>query len=210
MLGNHGRGFTRAVFGPVARRFVAWGIAPDAVTVAGTVLVMAAALILFPTGHLAIGALTIGVLALTDSIDGQMARHLGHSSRFGAFLDSTMDRFADAAIFVGLVLYFVGLPEEAWRMTGLVAALACLVLGGLVSYARAKAEGLGMTAKVGIAERADRLIVTLVATLAVGLGAPTAVLAIALILLALASLFTVGQRIASVHHQSTTEPAEQR
>ena len=95
-------------------------------------------------------------------------------------------------------------------MTGLVAALACLVLGGLVSYARAKAEGLGMTAKVGIAERADRLIVTLVATLAVGLGAPTAVLAIALILLALASLFTVGQRIASVHHQSTTEPAEQR
>lgn len=207
VLGNRGRGFTSALFGPLARRLVAWGVSPDAVTVAGTVALMAVALTLLPTGHLAIGAGAIGVLTLADSIDGQMARHLGRTTAFGEFLDSTLDRFADAAIFAGLVLYFVSLGDDPWRMAGIVGALACLALGGLVSYARAKAEGLGMVAKVGIAERADRLIVSLVATLAVGLGAPTAVLALALGLLALASLFTVGQRIRAVYQQSAQERA---
>ncbi|TDE92452.1 CDP-alcohol phosphatidyltransferase family protein [Occultella glacieicola] len=206
VLGSRGRGFTSAVLGPVARLLVRLGVSPDAVTVAGTVAVSVVALALFPQGHLVVGALVVGVIVLTDSIDGLMARQVGRTSQFGAFLDSTMDRISDSAIFAGLVLYFVnGMNgmDDGWRMPGIVAALACLVLGGLVSYARARAEGLDFTAKVGIAERADRLILALVATLAVGLGAPAAVLVIALCLLALASLYTVGQRAATVYRQAT-------
>ena len=86
-----------------------------------------------------------------DTLDGIMARMNDRSTRWGAFLDSTLDRVADAAIFGGLVLYYAGGGDNA-VMAGL--ALACLILGMVVSYARARAEGLGMTANVGIAERA--------------------------------------------------------
>ncbi len=205
-LGSRGRGFAVAVFGPVARLLVRLGVSPDAVTVAGTVAVMAVALVLLPTGRLFAAAVLLGVLALSDTIDGQMARLLGRSGPWGAFLDSTLDRFADGAIFAGLVLWGV-LAETgsgSWDDPVLAAgaALACLVLGSIVPYARARAEGLGMTAAVGIAERTDRLAVTLVATAAVGLGAPVVVLTGALALLAVASAVTVGQRIATVHVQA--------
>ncbi|CAM3266286.1 phosphatidylinositol phosphate synthase [Occultella aeris] len=210
VLGSRGRGFSSVVFGPVARLLVRLHVSPDAVTVAGTVAVSSAALILFPQGYLVAGALITGILVLTDSVDGLMARQIGRTSQFGAYLDSTMDRISDSAIFAGLILYFVNAPDGDWRMPGIIAALACLILGSLVSYARARAEGLDFTAKVGLAERADRLIVALVATLAVGLGAPTAVLVLALCLLALASLYTVGQRTATVYRQADARDAAQR
>jgi CDP-diacylglycerol--glycerol-3-phosphate 3-phosphatidyltransferase len=210
VLGSRGRGFSSVVFGPVARLLVRLHISPDAVTVAGTAAVSATALILFPQGYLVAGALVTGVLVLTDSVDGLMAREIGRTSQFGAYLDSTMDRISDSAIFAGLILYFVNTPDGDWRMPGIIAALACLILGSLVSYARARAEGLDFTAKVGLAERADRLIVALVATLAVGLGAPTAVLVVALCLLAVASLYTVGQRTATVYAQAEARDVAQR
>lgn len=204
VLGNHGRGFTQTLFGPLARRLVRAGVSPNTVTVIGTLLLVVAALSLFPTGHLAIGALVIGAVVLCDSIDGIMARESGHSTRFGSFLDSTLDRVADGAIFIGLTLYFVRFESGAWQLAGLTAAVACLTLSVLVSYARAKAESLQMTASVGIAERADRLIVTLVAVLAVGLGAPVWVLVGGLGLLGVASAITIGQRIATVYAQDTS------
>ncbi len=205
-LGAKGRGFATRVFGPVAGLLVRWGISPDAVTITGTVLVMAAALVLFPTGRLLAGALVVGVFTLTDSIDGQMARRLGRAGPWGAFLDSTLDRFADGSIFAGLVLWGM-VTETSASGAGApsavaVAALACLFLGSIVPYARARAEGLGMTASVGIAERTDRLVVALVATAAVGLGAPVMVLTGALWLLALASAITVVQRMATVRRQA--------
>lgn len=197
VLGNRGRGFSTWLFGPLARRLVAWGVSPDAVTVAGTVAVVASALALLPRGHLVIGPLVVTVFVLSDSVDGLMARQL-HGDRprpYGEFLDSTLDRFSDTAIFAGLVMWFLGHTEGVVRSGGVAAAVACLGLGGLVSYARAKAQALGVVAKAGIAERADRLIVALVATFAVGLGAPPAVLLGALALLAAASLITVVQRM---------------
>jgi CDP-diacylglycerol--glycerol-3-phosphate 3-phosphatidyltransferase len=189
------------VFTPVADALLKRGVSPDAVTITGTVAVVVTALWLFPTGHFLAASLVIGFFALTDSLDGVMARRSGRSGPWGAFLDSTLDRFGDAAIFAGLVLWFVGEGDSAW---GVGAALACLVLGSVVPYARARAEGLGMTASVGIAERADRLAVALVATALVGLGVPQVVLVVVLALLAVASFVTVVQRMATVRRQAVS------
>jgi CDP-diacylglycerol---glycerol-3-phosphate 3-phosphatidyltransferase len=184
--------------GPLADALLRLGVTPDAVTIGGTVLSVAIALWLFPTGHLFLGAILLGVFTVMDTIDGLMARRSGRSGPWGAFLDSTLDRFADGAIFAGLVLWYTG--RGADRLTAIL-ALACLVLGAIVPYARARAEGLGMTAAVGIAERGDRILVSLVAAGLVGLGLPRVVLTVALGLLAVASLVTVVQRMLVVRRQ---------
>ena len=192
------RGAMTRLFTPVARVLLRAGVSPDAVTATGTLVVVVTGLWAFPTGHLLVGAVVIGLSALTDSLDGVMARQAGRSGPWGAFLDSTLDRFADAAVFGGLVLWYFGGGDD--RLTA-VLALACLILGSVVPYARARAEGLGMTASVGIAERADRLVAVLVATAAVGVGLPRVVLTVVLGLLAVASAITVGQRMAAVRRQ---------
>ena len=117
----------------------------------------------------------------------------------GGLLDSTLDRVGDGAVFAGIVIWFYTAGDNHFIAS---MALTCLVLGSIVSYAKARAEGLGMSANVGIAERSDRLVVVLVATGLVGLGIPEAVLAVVLVLLALASLITVFQRIGTVRRQA--------
>ncbi|QTE28049.1 phosphatidylinositol phosphate synthase [Pengzhenrongella sicca] len=198
---NHLRGAMTTVMSPIAARLLRAGVTPDAVTITGTAAVVLAALTLFPTGHLLAGTLVIAVFVLTDSLDGTMARQSGRSSSWGAFLDSTLDRFADAAIFAGLVLYFFGRGDD--ELAGGL-ALACLVLGSIVPYARARAEGLGMTAAIGIAERADRLFAVLLGTLLVGSGLPPVVLTVILALLAVASAVTIVQRMTTVRRQAGT------
>jgi CDP-diacylglycerol---glycerol-3-phosphate 3-phosphatidyltransferase len=187
------------IFTPVADALLRAGVSPDAVTVTGTLVVMVTALWAFPTGNLLLGSVIIALFALTDSLDGVMARRSGRSGPWGAFLDSTLDRFADAAIFAGLVLWYFG---EGDSEAAAVLALACLILGSIVPYARARAEGLGMTASGGIAERADRLFAVLIATALVGVGLSDVVLVVVLALLALASAVTVVQRMAMVHRQA--------
>lgn len=135
------------------------------------------------------GVIVIGFFVMTDMLDGTMARLSGKESRLGAFLDSTLDRAADAAIFGALVWAF-----RVEDQNTALAALMCLTVGSLVPYARAKAESLGIEAKMGIAERSDRLVIGLTATGLVGLGLPLWVLTWALTLLAAAALVTVGQR----------------
>ena len=137
----------------------------------------------------------------SDNIDGVMARLQGRDGQWGAFLDSTLDRIGDAAIFGGLVIAFARSgPDNNLLYASL--ALACLILGMVVSYTKARAEGLGMTANVGIAERADRLFAVLLATGLVGLGVPVVLLGVVLALLALASLVTVFQRMLTVRRQA--------
>jgi len=196
---NRFRGLMTKVMTPIADLLLRRGISPDAVTITGTVAVVTAALWLFPTGHLLAGTIIIMFFVLTDSLDGTMARRSGRSSSWGAFLDSTLDRFADSAIFAGLVLWFFGTGDD--RLAGAL-ALACLVLGSIVPYARARAEGLGMTAAIGIAERADRLLAVLLATLLVGSGLSPVVLTVTLALLAVASFITIVQRMATVRRQA--------
>ncbi len=194
---DHLRSGVTKVLGPLARLLLRIGVTPDMVTITGTLGVVVAALWLFPTGHLVAGTWTIAVIVFTDALDGIMARESGRAGPWGAFLDSTLDRIADAAIFAGLLLFFLDQDDRA----GVVVALACLALGAVVPYARARAEGLGMTAAVGIAERADRIALALVATLVVGYGAPRVVLVVALGVLAVAAAVTIVQRMAHVHGQ---------
>ncbi|MDD9206446.1 CDP-alcohol phosphatidyltransferase family protein, partial [Georgenia sp. 10Sc9-8] len=156
--------------------------------------------------HLTAGALVLGALAATDSVDGIMARTAGRSSRWGAFLDSTLDRFSDAAIFCGVLVWALRHPTGTVADLTVGLAVACLVVGSVVPYARARAEGLGLHAASGIAERTDRLVVVLAATLLVGLGLPPLVMTVALGLLALASAVTVLQRMVEVRRQ--VEPGE--
>jgi CDP-diacylglycerol--glycerol-3-phosphate 3-phosphatidyltransferase/CDP-diacylglycerol--inositol 3-phosphatidyltransferase len=175
------------------------------VTLVGTLGVCAGALVFFPRGDLLVGVLVITAFVFSDLIDGYMARLTGRVSRFGAFLDSTLDRIGDGAIFGGLALYFAG-PGDSDLYLAL--ALVCLVMGGVTSYARARAEGLGFEAKVGIAERADRLVAILVMT---GLGAIfdlPILMYLALWVLAVASTVTVAQRIWVVRRQALAETSE--
>ena len=186
------------VVDPVAGALLRAGVSPDAVTVAGTLGVVTGSLTFFPRGQLLVGTLVVTAFVLTDMLDGAMARRLRRRGVFGAWLDSTCDRLADAAIFSGLVLWFMAGGDDR-LLAGL--ALFCLVAGSLVSYAKARAEGLGLRCDVGLAERAERLILVLVATGFSGLGVPWA-LPVGLWLLAVASAVTVVQRLLEVRRQA--------
>lgn len=205
MLNKYARAFFSAIFRPIAQLLLRLGISPDVVTIVGTVGVAFGALWFYPRGDFLVGTLFITVFVFSDMLDGNMARLSGRSSTWGAYLDSTLDRVGDAAIFGGLVLYYAGKGDN-FLMACL--ALACLVLGSVVSYAKARAEGLGMQANVGIAERADRLVAVLVTTGLVGWFLPEIVLTVVLTLLAVASFITVVQRMLMVRKQALATPFE--
>jgi CDP-alcohol phosphatidyltransferase len=172
-------------------------------TVAGTVLTVTAAVTLLPQGHFVAGPLVLLVVLVADSFDGILARATGTSSVFGAFLDSTMDRLADGAVLGSLAAWAaLSMSVGALRTVTVVAALAGMILAATVPYARARAESIGATANVGIAERTDRLLVALGATFIVGLGASQWVLTIALVYVAIASFITVVQRVWTVYQQT--------
>lgn len=199
MLNKYARSFFTSLFTPLATLLLKWKVSPDTVTVVGTLGVAGGALVFYPLGQLFWGTVFITLFVFSDVVDGIMARIQGRSGSWGSFLDSTLDRMADGALFAGVAIwFFLGGSNSAIA----VAALACLVLGMIVSYARAKAESLGFTANVGIAERAERLVSVLVVTGLTGLGLPEVVLLVVLILLALASIVTIVQRIMTVRVQA--------
>ena len=190
------RRFASGVIDPIAKLLLRLRIAPDAVTVFGTVGTMASALICFPTGNFGLGVLLIAVFALSDLVDGTMARIGGTSGPWGNFLDATLDRLADGAVFGGLLMWgaFTG---QSWITAG---AAFALVTGQVTSYAKARAEAVGATADVGLVERAERLIVALLAALLTGFGVPY-VLPISMWALGLLGLVTVIQRMIVVRRQ---------
>jgi CDP-diacylglycerol--glycerol-3-phosphate 3-phosphatidyltransferase len=182
------------VIGPLVGRLARSGVTPDAITILGTLGAVAGAVGLIATGQLFWGAFTVTVFVLLDMLDGALARARGGGSVFGAVLDSTGDRAADAAIFGALVWWFSGAGDN--RLLVLL-ALLCLVLGVLTSYIKARAEGVGLSADVGVIERTERLILVLVGTGFTGLGIPYA-LHVALWILLVGSAVTVGQRFLAV------------
>lgn len=202
MLNVFARVHVNRVADPLARRLLALGVTPDAVTVAGTVGSVAAAVWFLPRDQLFVGTLVIWFFVMFDLVDGAMARARGHSTPFGAVLDSVCDRAADGALFAALAWWCLGVGQN--RLLG-IAALVCLVSGQLVSYVKARAEGLGLSADGGLVERAERLILALVGTGLHGLGVPYA-LDVALWLLAAGSLWTVGQRILLVYRSAQALP----
>jgi len=201
MLNVLARARISRVLDPIGAALARAGVSPDVVTVVGTLGVVAGSVLLVARGHLLIGTIVVAVSVLTDMLDGAIARARGTSSKWGAFLDSTMDRIADAAAFGGLAYWLA--TEGRWSAT--VAALLCLVFGGIVSYAKARAEGLGLRCDVGIAERTERLIIGGIGALGEALGVPY-LLDGALWLLTALAVITVGQRVQVVWRQ-TREPA---
>jgi len=197
VLNIHARAAVSRSLTPLGTALARVGVTPDAITVLGTVGTVASAAAFLSRGWFVLGTALITFFVLLDIVDGAVARAGGRGSVFGAVLDSSCDRIADAAIFGALVWYYA---EHGQRWM-LLAALLCLVLGSLTSYIRARAEAAGLNATVGIAERAERLIVVLLGTALAGLGVPY-VLAVALWLLVAASAITVAQRIATVYTQT--------
>ncbi|MEU2939895.1 phosphatidylinositol phosphate synthase [Nocardiopsis alba] len=179
------------VTAPLGRSLARIGLTPNIVTIIGAAGVVVSALYFYPRGQLYAGSVVITVFALFDMLDGAVARAKDSASAFGAFLDSSLDRVADAAILAGLMWWFVGEGDDP-LLAGLT--LFCLISGFMVSYIKARAEGLGVNCDVGVAERTERLIIILVAVGLSELGVPY-ILAGGLWLLAGMSLITVLQRL---------------
>jgi CDP-diacylglycerol--glycerol-3-phosphate 3-phosphatidyltransferase len=190
---------------PVARGLLRLGVSPDAVTLLGTLGVVAGAVWFGTRGQLLAGALVVAGFAATDMLDGAMARARGYSTRFGALLDSTMDRVADGAI-LGAVAYWYATVGD--RPT-LAAALVGLVAGQIVSYVKARAQSVGIDCDVGLLERPERLVLLGLGALASGLGVGWALPA-ALWLLAVLSLVTVAQRVVHVRRADSGLPRRPR
>jgi CDP-diacylglycerol--glycerol-3-phosphate 3-phosphatidyltransferase len=195
VLGINARPRVAKVVAPVVRGLARAGVTPDAVTIAGTLAAVLGAVFLIGNGFLFWGAFVVTLSVLLDLLDGALARARGGGSPFGAVLDSTGDRAADAAIFGALAWWFSGRGDD--RLLVLL-ALICLVLGVLTSYVKARAEGVGLSCDVGIVERTERLILVLTGTGLYGLGVPYAV-HVALWALLVGSAITVGQRFVAVH-----------
>lgn len=188
------------VLDPVGAWLVRHGISANAVTLVGTGAVVAGAAFLVTRGHLLAGLVVITISVFTDLLDGSMARTSGKPNRFGALLDSTMDRVADGAI-LGCLAYWLAASGQTGSAT---ACVISLVAAQAISYVKARAEGLGATCDVGFAERAERLIILGVGALLWLLGVPYA-LAIALWILAVATVVTVVHRIWHVRGQLNGE-----
>jgi CDP-diacylglycerol--glycerol-3-phosphate 3-phosphatidyltransferase len=197
MLNNPAaRKVASVVIDPPARLLIRMHVSPDAVTLIGTAGASISAIVCFSTGRFILGVVLITLFAFSDLLDGTMARMQGTSGPWGNFLDATLDRVADGAIFGSLVVWGA-LNDQIWVVAG---GLLALVTGQVTSYAKARAEAVGATANVGIAERAERLMIGMAAVLLAGFGVPY-VLAAALWLLGVLGLITIVQRMVNVRGQ---------
>ncbi len=160
MLSEAVRKYSRIFLEPLARFISATGVSPNIITVTGFVLMVGVAFVL-ARGHLFWGGILITAVALFDAIDGTLARMMGRTSRFGAFLDSTLDRFSEAVIFLGLFIYFIGQNGQL----ELILIYATVVGSLMVSYARARAEGIGVPLKDGLFTRFERVFLLVVGLL---------------------------------------------
>jgi CDP-diacylglycerol--glycerol-3-phosphate 3-phosphatidyltransferase len=194
MIQNRFKAPVTKVITPLCRAALRAGLSANALTAIGALGVSISAIYFFPKGEFFIGTILVSIFALSDLFDGTMARLTNsQGTKWGALLDSTLDRVSDAAICIGIWAYLESVDSNSQYL-----ALAALVFGGLIPYVRARAEGLGIRCDVGIAERAERLILLLGATALEGLGIEGA-LTFALSILLLLSIITTGQRLLVVY-----------
>jgi len=204
MLNIFARASVSRVTDPIGVVLVRMGLTPNAMTLLGTAGAVGFSLWLFPAGQLLVGTFVVWGFAMFDVLDGAMARARGGGTPFGAVLDASCDRIADGALLAGVAWYAFQVADNPPLAA---AALVCLVLGQVISYIKARAEASGLSANVGLVERAERLIITLVGTGLHGLGVPHAV-DVALWLLAVGSVITVVQRLVAVHRSAAEKAAE--
>lgn len=213
MLNKYARAFFARVLTPFAALLLRLGVSPDAVTLVGTGGVVAGALVFYPLGQFFWGTVMITLFVFSDMIDGNMARQIGRSSRWGAFLDSTLDRVADAAVFAGIALWYAGRGDDVLMCA---VTLFCLASGQVVSYTKARGESIGLPVDVnGLVERSERLVITLVLTGFSGFtifGVPHIgiLLPIALWVVAAGSAVTLGQRVVTVRREAAEADAREQ
>lgn len=197
MFTDAARKYFRFLYEPLAHFFRATGLSPNVVTVIGFVLMVGVAIVL-ARGHLFWGGILIIGVGLFDAVDGTLARMLGRTSRFGAFLDSTLDRFSEAVIFFGLFIHFSWQPRHE---LDLILIYATVVGSLMVSYARARAEGIGIPLKDGWFTRFERIFL-LVCGLLFNLLTPV------LVILAIFTNLTAFQRMYLVWRMTREEKVE--
>lgn len=185
------------IVNPVAKSLIRLRVSADAVTCFGAIATVVCAAVFVPSGKFLIASLTIGILTLSDLLDGTIARLTNSDSRWGAFLDSTLDRVVDASVLIAISAYFLATAPTDDK--AIVATAIALVMGQMTSYIRAKAEALGVQCKVGLAERAERTFVVWIALLVSGLG--WFCLNYAMYFLAVITTLTVIQRVIHVRKQ---------
>lgn len=200
MLSVHGRKPAAVVVEPVAKAFLKVGLTPNVVTVVGTLVTIAIAVILIPLDHLFAAAILSGLFAAFDMLDGTMARMTTGGSKFGATLDASCDRITDGALF-SAILYWLVYVDNA-RPIHVVACLIVLVSSQVISYIKARGEASGFKMVGGLIERPERLIIGLGGIGLEGLGVPNAI-EIALWILVFGSIFTVIQRMVQAARQDT-------
>jgi CDP-diacylglycerol--glycerol-3-phosphate 3-phosphatidyltransferase len=193
------RGYLR-VIGPVGDFLVRHRVKPNTITTIGTICTLIAGAI-FAAGHIRTAGWFLGLTALFDVLDGTVARRTGTSSVFGAFYDSTLDRLSDGALMGGLVVFYAINPvHQSTPM--LVITLLGLIAAFLTSYARARAEGLGVDAKVGLLQRPERITLLSAPQAFFGLALDGWVLAGIVTLLSVTAWVTVVQRMLFVYHHT--------
>src|SRR5918996_4920996 len=181
----------RLTLRPVVRLAAALHLTPNTITVIGLVLTLAAAA-LIGAGWVLLGAAVLTVGSLLDAVDGALARAQGGGTPFGGFLDSTLDRASEAIVYAGIAAWFLGSLEQP--TLPVLAAFGALSGSFIVSYARARAEGIGLHAAVGLAPRTERLVLVIVGVALAGLGFTPVLIGI-LVLVAALTVATVLQRI---------------
>jgi phosphatidylinositol phosphate synthase len=189
------------VIDPVANWLVRRGVHPNTITVIGTICTVAGGVI-YAMGHISTGGWFLGATALFDVLDGTVARRSNKSSTFGAFLDSTLDRVADGAILSGLAVFYALNPVHH-NVPMVVVCLTGLIGSYLTSYIRARAEALGMDAKVGMVQRPERFVLLSVPQAFFGLALNGWVLGVIIVFLTVTAWITVVQRVHFVYRQTT-------
>ena len=181
----------RGILAPIVRLAIALHLTPNTITVIGVVITLAAS-ILVGVGWLVVGAAVLTAGSLLDAVDGALARAQGGGTAFGSFLDSTLDRAGEAILYTGIAVWFMrSLAEPMWPVLAVLVALAGSFM---VSYSRARAEGIGLSASVGLAPRTERLVLVISGIALAGLGLTQVLIGI-LVLIAVLTVATVIQRI---------------
>jgi CDP-diacylglycerol--glycerol-3-phosphate 3-phosphatidyltransferase len=192
---------------PVADWLIRWHVQPNAITVVSAIVRLGSGAA-FGAGFPRLGAFWLLSSGLLDILDGKVARRGGMTTVFGAFFDSTLDRLGEAVLFAGIAIYFVTTSGQRWPILGLGVSLLTLAGAFLVSYTRARAEGLGLECKVGVAQRPERIIGLGVPTLIFGAGPHGWLLLVLMALLAVANAVTVIQRVAHVYRLTASGSPE--
>jgi len=189
---------------PVAEELVRYDVHPNTITTVGTLCTIAVG-VLYGLGHIRLGGWLLGVTALFDVLDGMVARRTGRTSVFGAFYDSTLDRVADGFVLGGLAVFFATRPE--WWGVPMVGMCVLALVGSFVtSYTRARAEGLGIDACVGILQRPERVVLLSAPQAFFGLAFHGLVLIAIIVLLTVTAWITAAQRVRAVHEGLQAEP----